>query len=133
MAKNYPEYIKYVHPKIVAMMGGKQKMVTVLKKTMKDMEEKGISFIEMNCGEPSPVISTKATLQCVVPQHIQLKTEGGKLLTTGYLIAISSNNGKTWHFIDSSSKTLEELKETFPDLSSQIVIPERSQPEFIKE
>jgi len=133
LAKNYADYIKYVHPKIVAMMGGKQKMVTVLKKTMTDMEENGVAFIDMRCGEPTAIVATKTSLQSVVPQHIQLKVEGGKLLTTGYLIAMSSNNGKTWHFIDTSTKSVDELKETFPDLSSQIMIPAREQPAFIKD
>jgi hypothetical protein len=133
LAKNYAEYIKFVHPKIVSKMGGKAKMIAILKKTLTDMEAQGVAFIEMRCGEPAAIVSTKTALQTVVPQHIQLKVEGGKLLTTGYLVALSSNNGKTWQFIDTSSKSLDELKENFPDLSNQLVIPAREQPTFIKD
>jgi hypothetical protein len=133
LQKNYTAYINYVHPKIVSMLGGKQKMIGYLKNTMAEMKRSGFTFDDMQIGEPSPIITTKTEWQSVVPQTIQLGTAQGKLVTTGYLIAVSSNRGKTWYFIDTSNKTLDDLKKTFPGLSSQIVIPEKEQPKLSNE
>ena len=72
--------------------------------------------------------------QCILPQHIKMSVPGGGgyLKSTTYLIAFSNDQGKQWYFLDASNKTPEQLKQIFPELSDDLIIPSPPQPEFIK-
>jgi len=131
--KNYSQYVKYVHPKILKIFGGQDKMIEGLKKSLKRMEEEGFTINNVTIGEPSKIISTNPELQSVVPQLLELKTKDGRLVSTSYLIAISKDKGKTWYFIDTGGKTFEQLKSVFPSLNNKLVIPEKTQPVFYKD
>ncbi|MFT3705116.1 MAG: hypothetical protein QM802_22305 [Agriterribacter sp.] len=130
--KDYVAFIKYVNPKVLTAMGGKDKMMETLKAAMKQMEEQGISFNKFTIGEPSKIIYTKTDLESVVPQILELKTKDGRVVSTSYLVATSNDNGKTWYFVDTAGKTLAQMKTFIPSLSNELVIPAKTQPVFYK-
>ena len=128
--KNYTEYVKYVHPKILSMLGGQDKMIDALKQSIKQTEDEGFTFKNVTIGQPSKIIYTTTDLEAVVPQILELKTKNGRLVSTSYLLSVSKDKGKTWYFIDTSGKTLAQMKSVFPSLSNQLVIPEKTKPLF---
>jgi hypothetical protein len=129
--KRYDAFVKYTHPKIIALVGGKEKMVSQLKKSLEDMKAEGITISNVTIGEPSEIVVANNEQQAIVPQNLELTTNKGKLLSTSYLIAISKNNGVTWYFADTSGKTLTKMKTVFPSLSEKLIIPERQQPVLV--
>jgi hypothetical protein len=128
--KNYSQYVKFVHPKILKMFGGEEKMVEFLKKTIAETESQGFTFKDVTIGEHSELIVSGNEIQSIIPQILELKTKDGRLITTSYLLALSPDKGKKWYFIDTGGKTLEELRTIFPSLSSKLIIPPATQPEF---
>ena len=128
--KDYAGYVKYVHPQILSLSGGQVKMIALLKNSLRQTEDQGFSFQNVSIGEPSKIISKNSELQSVVPQILELKTRDGKIVATSYLLAISSDQGKSWYFIDTGGKTLAQLKSSFPSLSNDLVIPKKEQPIF---
>ncbi len=131
--KNYVQYVKYVHPKIMKLAGGQTKMIELLKKSLKQTEDQGFTFQNVSIGEPSKIITKNTELQSVVPQILELKTKDGKIVATSYLLALSTDKGKTWYFIDTSGKTLAQMKSTFPSLSNELIIPDKEQPKFYRQ
>ncbi len=131
--KDYTHYIKYINPKIVANTGGNDKMIVVLKQSMDDMKSKGVTIKNLLIGNISSIVITKAGLQSVVQELLTLKMNEGRVEATSYLIALSTDKGKTWTFIDTSGKPLAEMQKMFPSLSNELVIPEKQQPQFYKE
>lgn len=130
IAKNYTEYVKYIHPKTVKMAGGRDNMIALIKKSLKQVEDEGLTFQNVTIGDPSAIIITNTGLQSVIPQVLEMKTKSGRLEATSYLIATSSDKGKTWYFIDTGGKTLEDMKTQFPFLSNELIIPEKKSPVF---
>ena len=128
--KNYEQYVKFVHPKILKMFGGEEKMIEFLKKTIEETENQGFIFKDVKIGEHSELIVAGNEIQSIIPQILELKTKDGRLVTTSYLLALSTDKGKKWYFIDTAGKTLEELRTMFPSLSSKLIIPPATQPEF---
>ncbi|MDQ2862088.1 MAG: hypothetical protein M3R50_00305 [Bacteroidota bacterium] len=128
--KDYLNYVNYIHPKILKMVGGKDKMITVIKGSLKQTEDQGLTVTGVTIGNPAAIIISNTELQSVVPQMLHLKTAKGKLVAISYLIATSANKGKTWYFIDVSNKTLQQMKTMFPNLSNKLVIPEKKAPVF---
>ncbi len=131
--KDYTHYVKYINPKIVANTGGNDKMIVVLKQSMDDMKSKGVTIKNLSIGNISSIVITKAGLQSVVQELLTLKMNEGRVEAISYLIALSTDKGKTWTFIDTSGKPLAEMQKMFPSLSNELVIPEKQQPQFYKE
>ncbi|MBS1747380.1 MAG: hypothetical protein JST21_14525 [Bacteroidetes bacterium] len=128
LASDYTTFAKYTYPKIVEMMGGANNMAEVLTKTTANMKAQGMSFSNITFGEPSAIIKSGNELQCTIPQHIELKLTQGRLVNTSTLIAISTDNGKNWTFVDTSNKDMATLRKALPNLSSAISIPPPQQP-----
>jgi hypothetical protein len=124
------EYIAFVHPKIIQMLGGKEKMIAGLKSRISEMKDDGFSFKAVTVGAPSKILSAEGELQAVISQTIELENPDGVLTTKSSLIAVSNDLGKTWHFIDSGGKTLSELKKVFKTLSDELAIPVKTEPTF---
>lgn len=131
--KDYPHYVKYINPKVIASLGGSDKMIGLLNQSMDAMKAQGINFKDLQIGEPSMIITTKTDLESVVPQTINLSVKEGRVQTMSYLVAVSSDNGDTWTFIDTSGKTLKDIQKIFPSLSNDLVIPAKEKPLLFKE
>ncbi len=131
--KDFMSFSKYTYPKIVEMMGGRHKMVEVMEKESKEMLSEGTDFLNVTFGEPSKIITIGTELQCSVPQTIEMKVPNGRLIIKSTLISISIDNGKNWYFIDTSGGDIQTMKKALPNLSEELIIPEKTQPIFYQE
>lgn len=133
LEKDFMSFSKYTYPKIIEMMGGKHKMVEAMEMVLEEMTSNGTDFLNITFGEPSKIITVGSELQCTVPQTIEMKIPEGKLISNSTLIAISIDNGKNWYFVDTSGKDIQAMKKALPNLSEELVIPEKTQPMFYQE
>lgn len=120
-------YVEFVHPAVLEMMGGKEQYINQLENSRKDMKKLGISYLMVKSGTPSAIIRYGNELQCVVPQVVEIKTTAGVMRNESSLIAVSTDEGQTWLFIDTGGKDLQGVKEYFPKLSDELIIPPSSQ------
>ena len=128
--KDYNSFTKFTYPKLIEMMGGKEKMIEQISKEFKKMNADGFDFINITFGNSSEIITTNNELQSTLPQNIEMKVPGGRLVSQSTLIAISNNGGKNWCFIDSSGKDIQAMKRIFSNLSEKLVIPQQDKPTF---
>ena len=127
---NFTEFANFVYPPIIKMAGGRDKMIELTKKTFKDLEDQGFKISDITIDDPSIIINSANRLQCVIQENLIIKVNGGHLVAKSYLIAISEDEGKKWYFIETSGKTLEEIKSIIPFLSNKIMLPKKEQPLF---
>lgn len=130
---DYDGIVQYTHPRIVKLMGGKDKMIVVVKKGMEQMQQQGAKFDAASIGEPEAPKKMGAFLTCKVPQHIVIKISGGKLETDSELLAISEDGGKKWTFMDLGPVTKDQFSQIFPELADKIELPAKRPPTFSKE
>jgi len=123
LKEDYKTFVHYSHPKIVTMMGGQDKMAGSLSQMIEGMKRKGMAFLNITFGEPSKLIKAGAEWQCTLPQRTEIQMPDGKIRVTSTLIAISSDNGRHWVFVDTSNKDIAAIKKVLPNISSAIVIP----------
>lgn len=50
----------------------------------------------------------------------------GQPVTESTLIAISTDNGKNWYFVDTPGKDIQTMKKALPNLSGELVIPKET-------
>lgn len=125
---DYKALAKYTHPKVVKMMGGQDKMITVVKQGLEQMKTQGYKIESVKVGNPGKVITTPSGLYSALSQSTVLNVNGKKLSNTSTLLANSADKGKTWSFVDAGGMTDAQLKQIFPDVVGKLEIAKRTAP-----
>jgi hypothetical protein len=125
---DYKTFVSYTYKPMVQGTGGAAKMEQSLVKVVSDMKLKGMSFNKITFDEPSKVIKSGKELQATIAQHTDIKVPDGRAVGTSTLIAISTDNGVNWTFVDTSNKNIAALRKAMPNLSPSISIPPQQPP-----
>jgi hypothetical protein len=133
LSSDYEAIVRYTHPRIVKGIGGKEAMISALKKGMAQMRAAGTEFADVGLGEPEAPKKIGAWMTSRIPQHLVMKVPGGKFYQDSTLLGISEDEGKSWLFLDLGSVTREQFRQVFPELDGRITIPQKKEPEFKKD
>ena len=128
---DYETLMKFTHPKVIELIGGRDKMMTLLKNGTVEMQQQGVSFESVAIGDPSPTVKAGDELHCLVPQTIFMKVPKGKLKTESHLLAVSQDNGRNWVFIDTVKLDENNIKMVLPNYNFDLKLPPKSKPLFI--
>jgi hypothetical protein len=129
---DYGKLAELTHPKIVEMVGGKEKMAAGLTGVMKKLKEQGIEYKSAKMLEPGDLIRSGKDIYVTVPFTLEMVVPGGRLHSKSALIGVSNDAGKNWVFIDGSLGS-ESIKKVFPDLPDAITFPKQEPPVFVKD
>lgn len=127
LEKKYDKFLNFTYPKVVEMIGGKDKLLQATTASMEKMESEGYIFTNVNFKEPSKFIKKGNETQVTIRQEILMKSPKGNILADYTLIGVSGDGGKNWKFIDTSGKSKEVMLKYFPNLSPDIVIKPKTQ------
>lgn len=122
------------HPKVVELMGGRDKMVERMTASMKDMKAKGIAFNSAKIEDAATPVAAGKELYTYVPMTLEMKVPGGTITSKSFLLGVSTDEGKTWKFVDGSGIGGNEklLKEVLPNLPKELKLPKKEKPVFQK-
>lgn len=126
--RNYDRLVELTFPKVVEMIGGRDKMIELLQRGTEDMKSHGSAILGADVAEPKEVITSGDKRFAIVPMTVRVQVPEGTLRSKGFLLAISTDEGKTWTFIDGAGLTKEKLAQLFPDFPSQMFLPSREPP-----
>jgi len=125
---DYRTFGSYIYPKIVAMIGGPDKLAAQMDQVIAQMKGQGLRFSKISFDAPSGIVTSGHELQCMVPQHTEMLQGSDRIVTTSTLIAISADGGKDWTFVDTSNKDMATIRRLLPNLNAGIVIPPQQPP-----
>ena len=128
--KDFPAFLKFMHPDILKYAGGKEKALQKMDTANKMATQLGASIKKILIGTPGKIINYKNQLQATLPQSTEMTTGFGNVTLETTLIAISTDAGKNWYFIDTSIYNMKDVKKALPDLSPELVIPSPKPPKF---
>lgn len=124
MQHNYKQMAYYTYPQIVQAMGGPDKMAEKVSQAVDEMQSHGVAFKSVTIGNIGDMVKSGVHLYSVVQQILQLSNNGAIITNSAYLLAISSDNGKRWYFVDTAPFKHQNIKQLFPDYPNGLVIPE---------
>lgn len=127
-AGNYERVVDLTYPKVVELVGGREKMLELLRRGTEDMKSRGAAILGADISEPKDVATSGTMRFAIVPMNAKVKVPEGILRSKSFLLAVSSDEGKTWTFIDGGGLTQEKLAQLFPDFPSELSLPAREQP-----
>jgi hypothetical protein len=125
---DYKALVDLTFPKVVELMGGRKKMIELLRRGTEEMKKQGSAILSAEVAEPKEVIKSGKRRFAIVPMTVRMKVPEGTMRSQGYLLAISMDEGKTWTFIDGSGLTKEKLAQLLPDAPSQLTLPSKEEP-----
>ncbi len=101
--RDYRYYAELNHPKIVEMLGGKDKFVSVLSDQMKQVEEE-VKIDSIDFGLPFNFSRCDSVVNCLLAQTMFMRlTDTMAMRSTIYLIGHSEDFGREWYFFDASN------------------------------
>ena len=130
---DYETVARYTHPMVAEGMGGRDKIIEVLKKGSDAMASEGTHIELAKISVPVETIKINQTIYSLVPEHIEIKISNGRLLTDSYLLGILKDQGDAWYFVDTAKLNNGMISKFFPDLVGRMKIPERKKSVFIKQ
>ena len=129
---DYETVIRFTYPKIVEMLGGREKMIDILNSGRAQMEQQGMSIQSVTFGEPSESVAAEGgEIHCLVPQTLFVTVPAGKMKAESWLLAISTDKGANWYFLDTAQMTMDNIKNFIPHYNPELKIPEKKAAEFI--
>jgi len=133
MAKDVNKLAGYMPPKLLAEVGGKDKLMVARDTVNKMMKQFGAEIQKITIGEPSRMVTYKKQLQTTLPQTTEIKFMASKVFMESTLIAVSEDKGAHWYFVDTSVYRGDKVKSALPDLSPELVIPPMKKPRIVTE
>jgi Caspase domain len=128
VAGNFAVVIDMTYPKILELMGGREKAISLVETQMKAMKEQGATILDFKLGVPSEFKTGGSDLFTVIPTTVIVKIPAGKLTGKSFLVGISSDQGKTWSFADGAQMTEESIKTLFTKFPPSLKLPDKTPP-----
>ncbi|MBK0378622.1 hypothetical protein [Mucilaginibacter segetis] len=128
---DYNTVIDLTYPKLIELSGGRGALQKLITEKMAGLKKQGIVEFNGSVGSPGKFFRAGDQLHCLIPEMIILKSVTGHYVAHSYLLGISSDNGKSWTFLDVGNMPDNVLHRLLPNFNKELIIPESSKPEFI--
>jgi hypothetical protein len=90
---DFDTVLTLTYPKVVEMMGGREKAKEMLTTTIEQIKSKGISFESVTVGDPQKPFGAKGKLFSIIPMTVVMSAPDRKLAQRSFLLAVSSDAG----------------------------------------
>ncbi len=128
--KDFKTFVDFMHPSIHSKAGGKEEMVKGLETDIDKMIKDGYQLKELSNKDASQFLISEKNIQAIVEQNMVMELNNGSMIVKSNLLCISTDEGKTWQFIDIAQNTRDDIKQMVPDLNANFIWPAPIAPEF---
>lgn len=131
---DYAKMVDQTHPAAIKELGGREQAIKTIGEALKQIEAAGMKILSYSVGDVSDLAKEGDNTFAIVKTKMQMSAPKVKVHANSYLLAISSDDGKTWHFLDGSGLADPEVrKKLLPKLPEKFELPAPQEPEIIKE
>lgn len=123
MDGDYNTLVKHIYPRFLQLSGGKEKVLQMLAKGNDQLKAMGGSVQSVSVGSPGKFYKAGNETHCLIPEYTRVKLGNGSIVNRGNLLAITSNKGKKWYFLDLNRNTIALLPKLFPNFNKELIIP----------
>lgn len=126
---DYKVIIDYTYPDVVAQAGGSEAMMKLVSTVFAQIKEQGMAIKSIVTETPGELVPVGEKLFCLVPQNLSMTVPKtalqpkGTLSSGSHMLAVSSDKGASWYFINSGSMTEEAVYKIFPELKGKLTLP----------
>lgn len=131
---NYSRVVDFVWQGIVEEAGGRDNMIQLYEEAVRAIRGKGISDHRVYVEEPKVMVVEGKYTFTILPTRHELDSSKGKLGGKSFVLAISTDDGKSWGFVEGTGLATQNDRDDFsPKLPKSLQFPEHQRPQLIKE
>ena len=123
MKGDYEHFTSFIHPAFIMSIGGKSKMITELVQVNNYLKSKNAKISKIQLEPSVKFRQAGIEVQAIISQTTNIETNTELIRLFSILIGISSDNGKTWLFFDTSGKDIQTLQKVLPTLDPYLELP----------
>jgi len=122
--QDFKTFIQFMHPKVVQLSGGKDKLIRKMQAEAKQNQADHILYKKVTIGEPGHLFEAGSELHCIVPRESLLEMDGEHHYLSGKMLAISQDTGRTWFFMEISGFDNVSIKKILPYFNDDLRLNE---------
>ncbi|NJM52141.1 MAG: hypothetical protein HC846_01365 [Blastocatellia bacterium] len=123
VANDFETFTDFMFPKLIEMLGGRDKFIEFTKKELDKTTTAGVSILDYQVKKPIQILRVKKQIFAVLPTDLKMKVSDTKVFMQGSMVAISDDNGKNWTFIRVETK--ESVRFLIPNVIDKLRIPKQ--------
>lgn len=120
---NFERLADYTHSKLVELIGGREKLLGFLRKSVDEMKAEGFVPLSSVPAAPTQVLRVGRQTYAIVPLKFKMRAPRQILVSDSFMIAVSDDEGKNWKFLSGASIDEEKLKLLLPDAAGKLKLP----------
>lgn len=123
ISNDFEAFTDFMYPKLVELLGGRDKFVEFTKSEMEKTVAAGVSILDYKVKKPIQFLRVKNQIFAVLPTDIRMKMSNREIFMAGSMVAISDDNGQNWTFIRVETK--ESVRPLIPNVIDKLRIPKQ--------
>jgi hypothetical protein len=124
------KFVGLTNPKLVQAMGGRDRLIELLKAGQKDMAKQGIQLLSTSIQARIELAQGGDDWFAILPYDLEMSVPQGRALVRTWLLGISPDQGKNWTFVDGGKLNADAVKRLFPNFPDKLTLPAKQQPQF---
>lgn len=115
--------LTYSHPKIIDLMGGKEKAKEILTKTLTQLKESEMKVESLEFPEIPKYFDSKTNHFVIISTLTIISSKGQKVESLNFQLGIKAIGESKWTYIEGSRINNENIKQLFPDFPDNYDFP----------
>ena len=110
-------------PKLVELIGGREKMLEVVRKDVEEMKAEGFEPLSSVPAAPTQVLRVGSRTYAILPLKFRMRTPKEILVSDSFMIGVSGDGGQNWKFLSGSSIDEARLGLLLPEAAGKLRLP----------
>lgn len=119
--RDYECYIAFNHAAILKAYGDKSKMKEQLNLAMRQYKDDVGEYKKMSFAGIDQIFNENRNIQAIINQDITVQKNGSEEVERQKLLAISEDDGISWHYIVLVGMNREKVEQLYPNLNNKII------------
>ena len=116
--------LKHTYLPVLKMMGGKEKALEMISKSMISMKNQGFEFKVADVISVSEIVYEQDQYRCFIKNNYVMVFNGQKITSVSYLLGIYNEIEKIWTFIEAKQLVNPAMSQVLPSFKTKLVIPQ---------
>ena len=121
---NYKTVLDYTYAPVLEIMGGKDKALELITKSMNEMKAQGFVFKSADVISCSKIVEEQNQKRCYIKNTYVMIFNGYRMTSDAYLLGVYNEDKKAWNFIEAKQLSNPMMSSVLPDFKTSLNIPQ---------